>query len=102
MAPPLAGSMNMRLAPFVRLDAAGALLYVGSYFGVGFVFTGALVAVTRGYSESGRVLGWIVIALVPVYSAFRAWLWLIGDAITAVPFPDPTAAFPHIPAGALA
>src|SRR5258708_19238479 len=74
MAPPLAGSMNMRLAPFLRLDAAGALLYVGSYFGVGFVFSGALVAVTRGYSEAGRIFGWIVLARVALYVAFRAWL----------------------------
>src|ERR1700730_17962664 len=43
MAPPLAGSMNMRLAPFLRLDLAGAALYIGSYFGVGFVFSDALI-----------------------------------------------------------
>src|ERR1700685_3352484 len=38
MAPPLAGSMNMRFPPFLRLDLAGAALYIGSYFSVGFVF----------------------------------------------------------------
>src|SRR6202041_1149442 len=64
MAPPLAGSMSMRLAPFLRLDAAGALLYVGSYFGVGFVFSGALGALTRGYHAFGRVVGWAVVALI--------------------------------------
>src|ERR1700684_3539581 len=37
LAPPLAGSMNMRFASFLRLDLAGAALYVGSYFGVGFI-----------------------------------------------------------------
>jgi membrane protein DedA with SNARE-associated domain len=31
MAPPLAGSMNMRLAQFLPLDLAGAALYVGSF-----------------------------------------------------------------------
>src|SRR5271165_4178496 len=36
MAPPLAGSMRMRVALFLRLDLAGAVLYIGSYFGVGF------------------------------------------------------------------
>src|SRR3984957_611212 len=100
MAPPLAGSMNMRLAPFLRLDAAGALLYVGSYFGVGFVFSGALVAVTRGYSEAGRILGWIVIALVAVYLAFRAWLWIKGRALSAVPFTNPVEAARDMAAGA--
>jgi membrane protein DedA with SNARE-associated domain len=32
MAPPLAGSMNMRYAQFLRLDGAGAALYAGGYF----------------------------------------------------------------------
>jgi len=64
MAPPLAGSMNMRLATFLRLDLAGAVLYAGSYFVVGYVFSGALDAVTRGYDSVGRIVGWIVIALI--------------------------------------
>src|SRR5476651_708762 len=64
MAPPLAGSMNMRLATFLRLDLAGAVLYAGSYFVVGYAFSGALDAVTRGYDSVGRVVGWIVIALI--------------------------------------
>ena len=37
MAPPLAGSMNMRLTTFLRLDLAGAALYIGSYCIVGYV-----------------------------------------------------------------
>src|ERR1700722_12515262 len=49
MAPPLAGSMNMRFWPFIRLDLAGAALYVGTCFGIGFLFSGALGALTRGY-----------------------------------------------------
>src|SRR5271170_7928239 len=45
MAPPLAGSMNMRFMQFVALDLAGSALYIGSYFAVGFAFSGALAAV---------------------------------------------------------
>src|SRR5882724_4341136 len=75
MAPPLAGSMNMRLATFLRLDLAGAVLYAGSYFVVGYVFSGALDAVTRGYDSVGRIVGWIVIALIVVYILLRVWLW---------------------------
>src|SRR6202051_1833279 len=59
MAPPLAGSMNMRFLPFLRLDLAGAALYVGTFFGVGFVFSDALDTVTRGYDAAGRVMGWV-------------------------------------------
>src|ERR1700736_2840927 len=73
MAPPLAGSMNMRLASFLRLDLAGAALYVGSYFGVGFVFSDALDTVTRGYDAAGRIVGWILVALIVGYLMFRAW-----------------------------
>src|SRR6202045_2040465 len=58
MAPPLAGSMNMRLATFLGLDLVGAAFYVISFFGVGFAFSGALQAVTRGYQIFGRVIGW--------------------------------------------
>src|SRR6202789_827084 len=51
MAPPLARSITMSLMSFLRLDFAGAVLYAGSYFIVGFVFSGALEAVTKGYDS---------------------------------------------------
>jgi len=86
MAPPLAGSMNMRLAAFLRLDLAGAVLYIGSYFTVGFLFSGALEVVTRGYDSAGRILGWVVIALVVAYLLFRIWLWAKGRVLSTVSF----------------
>jgi membrane protein DedA with SNARE-associated domain/rhodanese-related sulfurtransferase len=89
MAPPLAGSMNMRLATFLRLDLAGAALYIGSYFTAGFVFSGALEAVTRGYNAVGRIAGWAVITLVVAYVLFRVWLWVRGRGLSAVPFATP-------------
>src|ERR1700683_2967645 len=76
MAPPLAGSMNMRTLTFLRLDFAGALLYAGSYLAVGYVFSDALGAVTRGYDSAGRFIGWIILALVIAYLLFRMWLWI--------------------------
>jgi membrane protein DedA with SNARE-associated domain len=45
MAPPLAGSMNMRFWPFIQLDLAGSVLYVGTCFGIGFIFSGALTGI---------------------------------------------------------
>src|SRR5271156_1270830 len=60
MAPPLAGCMNMRLMQFITLDLAGAALYIGSYFAVGFAFSGALAAVPKGYRTFSRVAGWVV------------------------------------------
>jgi rhodanese-related sulfurtransferase len=100
MAPPLAGSMNMRLMTFLRLDLAGAVLYAGSYLLVGFIFSGALDVVTRGYDSAGRIVGWIVLGLVVAYLLFRVWLWGKGRALTAVPFADPDEAARAMATGA--
>src|ERR1700727_484780 len=100
MAPPLAGSMNMRTLTFLRLDLAGALLYVGSYLLVGYVFSGALEVVTRGYDSAGRLIGWIVLALVIAYLLFRVWLWVKGRALSAVPFAQPEEAARELATGA--
>jgi len=101
MAPPLAGSMNMRFAPFLRLDFAGAVLYIGAYFGIGYLFSGALDAVTRGYHTVGRIAGWFMIALVAGYLVFRAWLWIKGRTLSPVPFASPLDVAQDMAAGAL-
>jgi membrane protein DedA with SNARE-associated domain/rhodanese-related sulfurtransferase len=101
MAPPLAGSMNMRTLTFLRLDGAGALLYAGSYLLVGFIFSGALEAVTRGYDSAGRIIGWIILALVIGYLLFRVWLWARVRALSAVPFAHPEEAARELATGAL-
>ena len=100
MAPPLAGSMNMRAITFLRLDLAGALLYAGSYLLVGYIFSGALDAVTRGYDSAGRVVGWVILALVIAYLLFRVWLWGRARALSAVPFAHPEDAARELATGA--
>jgi len=57
MAPPLAGCMNMPLLQFLALDLAGAALYTGSYFAVGFLFSDALGAITRRLPDVRRWWG---------------------------------------------
>ena len=99
MAPPLAGSMNMRFMEFLRLDLAGALLYVGVYFWVGFIFSDALVAVTRGYQAFGRVMTWAVIALVAGYVGFQLWLWIKSRSLRAVPLVAPSAVAEELSVG---
>ena len=100
MAPPLAGCMNMSLPQFFGLDLAGAALYTGAYFGVGFLFSGALAAITRGYQTFGRVVGWVVVVLVAGYVAFQAWLWIRARALRTVPFVIPLEAARQIATGA--
>ena len=100
MAPPLAGCMNMSLAQFAALDLAGAALYTGAYFGVGFLFSGALEAITRGYQTFGRIAGWVVIVLVAGYVASQIWLWIRAHAQRTVPFAIPSEAERQRAAGA--
>jgi len=86
MAPPLAGSMNMRFTRFFRLDLAGASLYVGVYFSVGLLFSDALGAITRGYVTFGHVLMWVAIVAVAGYAGLQVWLWLKRRPLRSVPF----------------
>jgi membrane protein DedA with SNARE-associated domain/rhodanese-related sulfurtransferase len=100
MAPPLAGSMNMRFAQFLRLDLAGSLLYIGSWFGVGFVFSGALDVVARGYYAVSRILALLVVTLIAGYIGLAMWLWIKGRAPSAVVFANPADAARELSAGA--
>jgi rhodanese-related sulfurtransferase len=45
-------------------------------------------------------VGWILIALIVGYLMFRAWLWIRGRALSAVPFTNPAEAAREISAGA--
>ena len=100
MAPPLAGCMNMSLMQFLRLDLAGAAFYTGAYFGVGFVFSGALAAITRGYQTFGRVVAWVVMVLVAGYVVYQTWLWIRARALRTVPFAIPSEAARQMASGA--
>jgi rhodanese-related sulfurtransferase len=89
MAPPMAGSMNMRLFQFLPLDLAGAVLYGGAYLAAGWIFSDALGAMTRGYQMFGRALGWVAIAALAVYLAFVIRAWIKARALRSVPFVSP-------------
>jgi len=71
LAPPLAGSMNMRLATFLRLDLAGAALYTGSYFGVGFVFSGEIERIAEHALNLGGGLLVLLIGALVSYIAYK-------------------------------
>jgi membrane protein DedA with SNARE-associated domain/rhodanese-related sulfurtransferase len=89
MAPPLAGSMNMRLGQFLGLDFAGAILYAGAYLAVGFIFSDALGAITRNYEAFSRGLSWVLIAALAGYLGFKAWTWTKSRRLRLVPFVSP-------------
>jgi membrane protein DedA with SNARE-associated domain len=75
MAPPLAGSMNMRTGQFLRLDTVGAMLYVGAYGGAGFLFSGFLERIVKSFHTAGRVVEWVLLLGFFVYIAYRATMY---------------------------
>ncbi len=76
MAPPLAGSMGLPVAQFWALDSAGTIIYIGTYFGVGYIFSDMLGTVLRGYSAVGSVIGWCIGAAILLWLANRIRIWL--------------------------
>jgi len=92
MAPPMAGSMNMRLGQFLRLDLTGTVLYAGSFLVNGFLFSGALETVTKGYQAITRVVSWVLIAAAVGYVAGQVWLWRKARVLRSVPFVSPAEA----------
>jgi membrane protein DedA with SNARE-associated domain len=75
MAPPLAGSMKMRPEQFLRLDLAGASLYVLAYVGGGFMFSDLLRAITHGLRSAGHAAEIVFAFGLAVYVVYRIWLY---------------------------
>jgi membrane protein DedA with SNARE-associated domain/rhodanese-related sulfurtransferase len=85
LAPPLAGSMNMRLSQFLMLDVLGAALYAVAWCGAGFVFSDFLAVLTNGYSAGSRIFLWLLAIAVAIYIGHHVWLMLKADSRTYVP-----------------
>jgi membrane protein DedA with SNARE-associated domain/rhodanese-related sulfurtransferase len=92
MAPPLAGSMNMRFAQFFGLDLAGASLYVGFYLAIGFLLSDVIGVVTSRYQALNRWLGGIVLVLVAGYLGLQVWMWIRAHTSRDVSFVSPSEA----------
>jgi len=71
MAPPLAGSMKMKLGQFIRLDLAGAFLYAATYTVIGYLFRDFVVKITRGIQNASHVLGEVILIAVVVFIGYR-------------------------------
>ena len=89
MAPPLAGSMNMRLRQFLWLDLMGALLYATAYISVGFVFSDALGSITKNYQAVSQGLSLVLVAALAAYVGFKAWIWTKSRGLRLVPSVSP-------------
>jgi membrane protein DedA with SNARE-associated domain len=76
MAPPLAGSMNMRAGQFLRFDVAGASAYILAYGALGFLFHGMFQWIAGKVQAFSVVVGWVVLAGFAAFIANRAWYYL--------------------------
>jgi membrane protein DedA with SNARE-associated domain/rhodanese-related sulfurtransferase len=89
MAPPLAGSMQMRYLPFLRSDIVGMTLYVGAYFAIGFSGSSLLAPLLRGYQTFGHILMAIGATAIAIYGAFQLRLYLRERGLKTVAYALP-------------
>jgi membrane protein DedA with SNARE-associated domain/rhodanese-related sulfurtransferase len=73
LAAPLAGSMNMPIPIFYAFDLAGACLYTGAYFAVGYLLSGFTGVIERGYHIMGNYAGWAIGIGASGYLVYRVW-----------------------------
>src|SRR3981189_1718363 len=69
VAPPLAGIFHMRPRRFLLFDAAGSLLWAGTFLGLGFVFSGEIERVAEYLASLG---GWLLVLLLAAFAAYLA------------------------------
>lgn len=75
MAPPLAGSMNMRAGQFLRFDLGGALSYTFAYGLLGYLFRDIFRIIAGGLQAFSRAVAWVVFAGVIGFICYRIWLF---------------------------
>lgn len=85
MSPPLAGSMKMRLGDFLQFDALGAVFYVGTYAVMGYLFSDALRAITRGLRSAGFAAEAIFGIGLAAYVVYRVWVYRKYRLLDVIP-----------------
>ena len=85
MAPPLAGSMRMRFAQFLRLDLGGTLLYVLTFSVAGYAFSHLLRDVIRIFENFGRAMEVVLLVAVLGYLGYRFFLYWTHRVYRVVP-----------------
>jgi membrane protein DedA with SNARE-associated domain len=91
MAPPLAGSMNMRASQFLRFDFGGVLLYTLAYGALGYLFRDVFRMIAGGLQAFSRAVAWVVLAGVIGFVCYRVWLFVryrVNRFVRRVPVSD--------------
>jgi membrane protein DedA with SNARE-associated domain/rhodanese-related sulfurtransferase len=84
VAAPLAGSLNMRLLRFLKLDSCGVMLYVAAWSAAGFVFAPVLRDIIGWLERLGRVSAALTVALLMAYFVWLVTSWLRDTKFSSV------------------
>jgi membrane protein DedA with SNARE-associated domain len=87
MAPPLAGSMRMRLLLFLRFDLAGACLYVLVYGCLGYLSRDFVSRLTERIQSASHVFAEVVLLAILLYAGYRIvqyWRYKVSDVVPRV------------------
>jgi membrane protein DedA with SNARE-associated domain len=71
IAPPMAGSMNMRLVEFLGLDLLSAGIYVSPFVALGFFFSHLVSAIADGMASLRHMFYWAALVGLVVYLIHR-------------------------------
>jgi membrane protein DedA with SNARE-associated domain len=69
-APPLAGAFRMKLTRFLGYDALGALIWAGTFAGLGYIFSDQLESVA---AHATRLGGWLLAIVFGGLAAYVGW-----------------------------
>ncbi len=72
MAAPLAGSLNMRLLRFLRLDITGAAIYSTAWVLTGYLFSSFIHAIEAWMGRAGHIVLWLLLVVIAGYAT--SWL----------------------------
>jgi membrane protein DedA with SNARE-associated domain/rhodanese-related sulfurtransferase len=89
LAPPLAGSMQMPFSRFVPFELAGAAIYVGAYWGIGYTFSNVFEKIVGFFDSFSRLVGWLTVAALVVYFLYQLRWWLKARGLHVIPRIDP-------------
>ncbi len=85
MAPPLAGSLRMRVGQFLGLDLLGILFYIFPFFALGFSFSGEIEHLLDGVQSIGRVTLLLLLLGLFIFVVYRFWIYSRGRLYRQVP-----------------
>jgi len=71
--PPLAGIFHMKFRRFLLFDALGALLWSGTFVGLGYAFSGEIEKLAARLASLG---GWLLVLIIGALAAYIAYKFI--------------------------